>query len=51
MSEAFVRVLNAHTNDTEALLRLWETRLSNADDNGPDPPPPVPVAVTTTDDS
>ena len=24
MSEAFVRVLNAHTNDTEALSRLWE---------------------------
>ena len=34
MSEAFLRVLNAHSDDTEALSRLWDDfSFSNADDS------------------
>ena len=34
MSEAFLRLLNAHSDDTEALSRLWDDfSLSNADDS------------------
>ena len=51
MSEAFLRVLNAHSDDTEALSRRWDDfSFSNADDSD-DSDADSDSATATVDDS